>query len=277
MPRTIASRPAVPASRGRKAKQDVVPIAPPQLSNRERQVLSMLADGASGAQIADVLVLSPETVRTHIGNAMSKLGASSRAQAVAIALRRGELEESPEESSAPAGRGRDPVRHSRPSALISPGTADSLFRALLGALVALPDVDAGAVFVVDEDGLTMRRVALAGEVEERRASSRAIRPGEGPVGRAALERTPQLAHVAGPPGARAGRTMMSAPMSSSDRVVGVISLTTRPSRLTARSELLLLQAFADQVADIIVSRRRDRGAQLRAALEALRSSWTGCG
>lgn len=277
MPRTIARRPPAQSSRGRKTKEDDVLPAPPQLSNRERQVLSMLADGASGAQIADSLGLSPDTVRTHIGNAMSRLGASSRAQAVAIALRRGELEQSRAGSSGSTRGERDAVHQGRPTALISPGTADSLFRALLGALVSLPDVDAGAVFVVDEDGLTMRRVALAGEGEERRASSRAIRPGEGPVGRAALERTPQLAHAAGPPGARGGRTTMSAPMSASGRVVGVISLTTRPSRLTARRELLLVQAFADQVAEIIMSRRPDRGAQLRAALEALRTSWTGCG
>src|SRR5436190_4074394 len=62
------------------------------LSDREREILGMLATGESGAQIAERLVLSPETVRTHIRNAMSKLGASSRAQAVALAVQRQEID-----------------------------------------------------------------------------------------------------------------------------------------------------------------------------------------
>src|SRR6478672_13042927 len=62
------------------------------LSSREREVVEMLAGGASGADIAEHLVLSPETVRTHIRNAMAKLGASSRAQAVALAVKRQEIE-----------------------------------------------------------------------------------------------------------------------------------------------------------------------------------------
>ena len=61
------------------------------LSVREREILGLLAGGDSGAQIAQALVLSPETVRTHIRNAMSKLGASSRAQAVALAFQRNEI------------------------------------------------------------------------------------------------------------------------------------------------------------------------------------------
>ena len=50
------------------------------LSAREREVLGMLAEGLSGAAIAERLVLSPETVRTHVRNAMDKLGASTRSQ-----------------------------------------------------------------------------------------------------------------------------------------------------------------------------------------------------
>src|SRR5688572_28902587 len=61
------------------------------LSNREREVFELLAEGLSGAQIAARLVLSPETVRTHIRNAMGKLGASTRSQAVVLALRRREI------------------------------------------------------------------------------------------------------------------------------------------------------------------------------------------
>jgi PAS domain S-box-containing protein len=56
------------------------------LSPREREVLSFLARGLTGEQIAERLVLSPETVRTHIRNAREKLGASTRVEAVTVAL-----------------------------------------------------------------------------------------------------------------------------------------------------------------------------------------------
>src|SRR3954451_19808650 len=61
------------------------------LTKRERQILGSLAEGLSGAQIAEQLVLSPETVRTHVRNAMAKLGASTRSQAVALAIQRSEI------------------------------------------------------------------------------------------------------------------------------------------------------------------------------------------
>lgn len=62
-----------------------------RLSVREADVLGLLAEGLTGEQIADQLVLSPETVRTHIRNAMVKLGARTRVHAIAMALRDGEL------------------------------------------------------------------------------------------------------------------------------------------------------------------------------------------
>jgi DNA-binding NarL/FixJ family response regulator len=61
------------------------------LSPREREVLDLLAKGLNGEEVAERLVLSPETVRTHVRNAMEKLDASTRVHAVAIALRRGEI------------------------------------------------------------------------------------------------------------------------------------------------------------------------------------------
>ena len=61
------------------------------LSPREREVLDLLAKGLNGEEVAKRLVLSPETVRTHVRNAMEKLEASTRVHAVAIALRQGEI------------------------------------------------------------------------------------------------------------------------------------------------------------------------------------------
>jgi DNA-binding CsgD family transcriptional regulator len=56
------------------------------LSPREREVLSRLAEGRTIPEIADELVLSPLTVRTHVRNAKDKLRARTTAHAVAIAL-----------------------------------------------------------------------------------------------------------------------------------------------------------------------------------------------
>lgn len=56
------------------------------LSPREREILGLLARGLTGEQIAERLVLSPETIRTHIRNAREKLGASTRVEAVTMAL-----------------------------------------------------------------------------------------------------------------------------------------------------------------------------------------------
>lgn len=61
------------------------------LSDREREVLGLLAEGLTGEAIAGRLHIAPETVRTHIRNVMRKLGAHTRAQAVAVALGQGEI------------------------------------------------------------------------------------------------------------------------------------------------------------------------------------------
>ena len=57
------------------------------LTPREREVLTLLADGLNGQAIARHLFLSPETVRTHVRNATAKLGAHTRVQAVALVVR----------------------------------------------------------------------------------------------------------------------------------------------------------------------------------------------
>lgn len=58
------------------------------LTRREREVLRLLADGRSNDEIGRELVIAPGTVRTHVRKAMGKLGAGTRTQAVATALRR---------------------------------------------------------------------------------------------------------------------------------------------------------------------------------------------
>ncbi len=64
------------------------------LSRREAEVLTFLAEGMTGEQIARRLVLSPETVRTHVRNAMERLDARTRTEAVVKALDRGEIQRS---------------------------------------------------------------------------------------------------------------------------------------------------------------------------------------
>jgi DNA-binding CsgD family transcriptional regulator len=61
------------------------------LTPREREILQMLLDGMNSRQIADALVLSPATVRTHVQNAMGRLGARTRIDAISRALKHGEL------------------------------------------------------------------------------------------------------------------------------------------------------------------------------------------
>ena len=56
------------------------------LTSREQEVITLIALGRKTAQIASELYISPATVRTHVRNAMSKLGAHTRAELVALTL-----------------------------------------------------------------------------------------------------------------------------------------------------------------------------------------------
>jgi PAS domain S-box-containing protein len=62
-----------------------------QLTRREQESLRLVAMGMTTTAAADQLGISPETVRTHVRNAMNKLGARTRAQAIAVAMRDGEI------------------------------------------------------------------------------------------------------------------------------------------------------------------------------------------
>ena len=94
-------------------------------------------------------MLSPETVRTHVRNAMAKLGASTRSQAVALALQQREITADPEGARA----SRSPAA-ARPE--LAEPTRSTALTAMLAGLVSLYDVDGGAVYLADEDGLALR-------------------------------------------------------------------------------------------------------------------------
>ena len=57
------------------------------LTVRQREILRMLANGMRNEQIAQALAISPLTVKTHVKNAMDRLEADTRTEAVATALR----------------------------------------------------------------------------------------------------------------------------------------------------------------------------------------------
>jgi DNA-binding NarL/FixJ family response regulator len=65
------------------------PVLFPELSDREREVLELMARGLSNGEIARTLVVSPKTVRNHVSNVFSKLQVTHRAEAVVRARRAG--------------------------------------------------------------------------------------------------------------------------------------------------------------------------------------------
>jgi two-component system nitrate/nitrite response regulator NarL len=82
------------------APEDSLPPAQPTrsdavigtvLTNREREILALLADGLANKQIAARLGISKNTVKTHLELLFDKLSVSSRAEAVATGVRRGLL------------------------------------------------------------------------------------------------------------------------------------------------------------------------------------------
>jgi DNA-binding CsgD family transcriptional regulator len=236
------------------------------LTAREREILGFLAKGMSGAQIAEQLVLSPETVRTHVRNAMAKLGASTRSQAVALALQHREIStDAPPEATPETPRAAASGRSATDSAR---GLAT-----MLEGLVSLYDVDAGAVYMTEEDGLSLRRVTDANADAGGLELPLEVALGDGALGRAALERRAQL--LQGPAGESSGRGgLITAPMIGGGRLLGVIALAARVSRPIGRSELLLLQAFANRVGEVVLA-GGDVDRRLERAMQRFQASWSG--
>ena len=74
-------------------------LAPPErltaLTAREREVMALVAEGRSNTEIAEILFVSPLTIRTHVQRAMTKLDARDRAQLVVIAYQSGLVRATP--------------------------------------------------------------------------------------------------------------------------------------------------------------------------------------
>jgi DNA-binding NarL/FixJ family response regulator len=73
----------------REGTPDLRPDALSALTDREREVVALVALGLSNTDIAGRLYLSPLTVKTHVNRAMAKLGVRDRAQLVVIAYQAG--------------------------------------------------------------------------------------------------------------------------------------------------------------------------------------------
>jgi len=78
-----------PQAAARLMREVRVPDSPEMLTERETEVLRLLAQGQSNKEIASTLTIGEKTVKTHVSNILSKLGVQSRTQAALYAVRIG--------------------------------------------------------------------------------------------------------------------------------------------------------------------------------------------
>jgi len=78
-----------PSTLATKKPLDRIEAPRPRLSDRELDVLRLVAAGHSSREVADALFISPRTATTHVDHILGKLGVNSRSAAVAIAVRDG--------------------------------------------------------------------------------------------------------------------------------------------------------------------------------------------
>src|SRR5438477_4764603 len=67
-----------------------------ELSEREHEILRLVATGASNKQIAQQLVISPNTVKVHLRNIFGKIGVATRTEATLYAIRQGLVQVAPD-------------------------------------------------------------------------------------------------------------------------------------------------------------------------------------
>ncbi|MEA2226845.1 MAG: hypothetical protein QOF04_475 [Solirubrobacteraceae bacterium] len=97
-----------------------VPVPFDELTAREREVMTLVAMGLANSEIAQHLVVTPATAKTHVSRAMMKLHARDRAKLVALAYQAGFVEPGPRTEVRPDGR---------PAPAPAPGTARAGTRA----------------------------------------------------------------------------------------------------------------------------------------------------
>jgi DNA-binding NarL/FixJ family response regulator len=83
--RSYEPQPETPSAEPESAKED--PLS--SLTDREREVLALLAQGHTNRQIAEALTITPNTVKKHVDHVLQKLGVGTRSAAAAIAARAG--------------------------------------------------------------------------------------------------------------------------------------------------------------------------------------------
>lgn len=103
--RSVRTSDAVPASAGSPQPEG------PALSQREREVLSLVSDGCDNAEIAGLLYVSPSTVKNHVSRLFEKLGVENRVQAATFAIREGLFDA--EETLSRGAKGRATERTAR--------------------------------------------------------------------------------------------------------------------------------------------------------------------